>query len=163
MPVLEGLVDRVVEVAVGDFVSDHTGGGLGELVQLPGEILPLLVGALGGGGQRGQLRVDLQQELVQLAEVEGPALVAVVLLEQPVQAAQVVGGLREALLHALRDVPPLFERDVHFLRVPAFLVGERAEEGDEVVGDVVLDGGAVSDGVDGAKGGAAETEVRVGF
>lgn len=100
---------------------------------------------------------------MQLAEVERAALVAVVLLEEPVQAAQVVGGLREPLLHALRDLPPLLERDVHLLRVPAFLVGERAEEGDEVVGDVVLDGGTVADGVDGAKGGPVETEVRVGF
>lgn len=32
-----------------------------------------------------------------------------------------------------------------------------------MVGDVVLDGGAVADGVDGAEGGAVEAEVGVGF
>lgn len=51
VPVLKGLIDRVVEVAVGDFVGDHPWGSLSELVELPGEVLSLLVGALGGGGQ----------------------------------------------------------------------------------------------------------------
>ena len=44
----------------------------------------------------------------------------------------------------------------------AVLVGESgAEEVHEVVGDVILDGGAITEGVDGAEGGAVEAEVGV--
>lgn len=74
-----------------------------------------------------------------------------------------VRSLRETLLDALGDASPFFKRDDHFLRVFALFVGEGAEEGNEVVGDVVLHGGAVADGVDGAEGGAVEAEVGVGF
>jgi len=41
--------------------------------------------------------------------------------------------------------------------------GEGAQEVRDVVCDVVLDGGAVADGVDGAEGGAGEAEVGVCF
>lgn len=74
-----------------------------------------------------------------------------------------VGSLRETLLDALGNTAPFFECDDHFLRVLAFFVGEGAEEGDEVVGDVVLYRGAVADGVDGAEGSAVEAKMGVGF
>ena len=74
-----------------------------------------------------------------------------------------VRGLREALLDARGKLAPLRKGDLDFFRVVAAFGGDGAEEVDEVVGDVVLDGGAVADGVYGAQGGAVEAEVSVGF
>ena len=106
--------------------------------------------ALGRSRQRSELRINLQQELVEFAKVEGTGFILVVFLEEPVQAAEVVGGLREALFDARGHLAPLAEGDVQFFRVVAAFVGDGAEEVDEVVGDVVLDCGTVADGVDGA-------------
>lgn len=50
-----------------------------------------------------------------------------------------------------------------FFWVFAFFPGDGAEEGYEVFGDVVLDGGAVADCVDVTHGCADDAEVRVGF
>ena len=69
--------------------------------------------------------------------------------------------MREALFDALGDVAPFCKGDLHGLGVFAFFVGEVAEEVDEVVGDVVLDGGAVTDGVDGTEGCSVEAEMGV--
>jgi len=88
--VRESLVDRAVDVAVVDVVHGEPRGGLRELVELTAEVEALLVGALGGGRERGQLAVDLLEEFRQLAEVEGAALVLVVGFEELVQAAEVV-------------------------------------------------------------------------
>jgi len=75
----------------------------------------------------------------------------------------VVGGLGEAGFDSLRDVPPVGVGYLHVLRVLAFFPREGAEEGDDVVGDVVLHRAGVADDVDVAHGGADETEVRVCF
>lgn len=69
--------------------------------------------------------------------------------------------LREAGTHALGDVAPVRVCDGHFLRVLSCFPRGRAEKGDDVVGDVVLDGGAVADGVDVSKRGAREAEMGV--
>jgi hypothetical protein len=163
VPVLEGFVDGLVEVAVVDFVAQQARRGLGQLVELAAEVLALLVGALGRRGEGGEFVIDLHEQLVQFAEVQRAALVLVVLLEQAIQAPQVVRGLREALLDFLRDGAPVGEGDVHLGGVFVVGEGEGAEEVGDVVGDVVLHGGAVADGVDGAEGGAGEAEVGVGF
>ena len=107
--VLEGLVDGLVDIAVADVVCDQAGSGVGHLVELTAQILALLVGSLGGCGQGGNLVVDLAQQLVQLSEVQGAAAVLVVLVEELVKAAQVVGRLREALLDARGHLAPLAE------------------------------------------------------
>lgn len=69
----------------------------------------------------------------------------------------------ETLLYALGDVSPFGEREVDFFWVLAFFPGDGAEEGYEVVGHVVLDGGAVADGVNVAQGCAVDAEMGVGF
>ena len=74
-----------------------------------------------------------------------------------------VRSLRKALLDSGGKCAPFGEGDVHGGWVFALGPGEAAEEVDQVVGDIVLDGGAVAHGVDGAEGGAAEAEVGVGF
>lgn len=161
--VFKRLVHGVVQVAVVDLVGRHPGRRLRQLAELPPQVLPLLVRALRRGRQRGQLGVDLDEQLVQFAEIQRPAAVLVVLLEQPVEAAEVVRGLREAFLDPLGDLAPFGEGDVYLFGVFAFFDGERAQEGDEVVGHIVLYGGAVADGVDGAERGAVEAQVGVGF
>lgn len=112
MLVLEGLVDCFVEVAVVNLIGPHArerGGDFGELMA---EILALLVGALSGGGEGGKFGVDLVKEFGKFAEVEGAGLVLVVLLEELVKAAEVVGGLREALLDAVGYIAPFSEGEV---------------------------------------------------
>ena len=52
---------------------------------------------------------------------------------------------------------PVGVGDLHCLGFLAALPGEGAEECDDVVGDVVLDGRAVADGVDVAEGSTGET------
>ena len=74
-----------------------------------------------------------------------------------------VRSLRKAFLDSGGNGAPLGKGDVHGGWVFALGPGKTAEEVDEVVGDIVLDGGAVADGVNGAEGGAVETEVGVGF
>lgn len=88
------------------------------------------------------------EEFVKFSEIEGSALVLVVLFEEFVEAAEVVCCLWEASLYALGNVSPFGEGEVHFFWVFAFFPGDGAEEGYEVLGDVVLDGCAVADGVD---------------
>ena len=148
MAVPEGSVDSLVKVTVVDLVGAHAGRGSRDLPQLAAQILALLVCALGGRREGGELVVDLVEEFGQFAEVERAGLVFVVLFEEAVEAAEMVGRLREALLDARCDVSPFAEGEVQLLRVFAFLPGDGAEEGDDVVGDVVLDGCAVADGVD---------------
>ena len=161
MAVLEGAVYGLVEVTIVDFVEDQAGRSLRHLVKLAPEILALLVGALRGRRQRGQFVVDLHQQLSKLPKVQRAALVSVVLLKQAIETAQMRAGLREALLDLLRNNAPFGKRDVHFLGVLATFIGEIAQEVDKVVGDVVLDGGAVANGVDGAERGAVEAQVGV--
>lgn len=74
-------------------------------------------------------------------------MVPVVFLEESIEAAEMVGGLRESLLDALCDVTPFAEGEVDFFRIFALFPGNCAEEGDHVVGNVVLDCCAVANGV----------------
>ena len=74
MAVLERFVDGFVHVAVVDFVGGHAGYRLRQLVELAAQVLPLLMGALGGCGERSQFGVDLEQELVKFAEFESSVL-----------------------------------------------------------------------------------------
>lgn len=139
MPVLECLVDSLVKVTVVDFVGLETGKRGGNLGQFTAQVHALLVSALGSGRQRRELGVDLVQELGQLAVVESAGVVLVVLLEEQIQATEVVRGLREASLNTSSEFGPFGESEVHFLGVAAFLPGNGAEEPDDVVCDVVLD------------------------
>lgn len=59
-----------------------------------------------------------------------------------------VGSLWETLLDSFCDVPPFAEGEMHLFGVLALFPGNCAQEGDHVVGNVVLDSGAVPDGVD---------------
>lgn len=161
--VFERFVHGVIQVAVIDLVSRHPRGRLGEFAEFPSEVLTLLMRALRRGGQGGEFGVDLVEQFVHFAEIQCPAFVLVVLLEEFIEAAEMVGSLRETFLDSLRDMAPFGECNLHLFGVFSFFDGERAEEGDEVVGDVVLDGGAVADGVDGAERGAVKAEVGVGL
>ena len=69
MAVLERFVDGFVHVAVVDFVGGHAGYRLRQLVELAAQVLPLLMGALGGCREGSQFRIDLEQELVKFAEI----------------------------------------------------------------------------------------------
>ena len=71
--------------------------------------------------------------------------------------------MREAFLDPLGDFAPFREGNVHLFGIFALFDGEGAKEGDEVVGDVVLDRGAVADGVNRAERSAVEAEVGVGL
>lgn len=101
------------------------------------------------------------EEFGEFAEVEGAGLVFVVLFEKFVETAKVGGGLREALLDAVGNFAPFSEGEVEFLGVFALLPGDCAEEGDDVVGYVVLNSGAVTDSVDVAQGRSENTQVGV--
>lgn len=84
MAVLKGPVDSLVEIAVVDLVSAHAGRRGRDLTQLAAEVFALLVCALGGGREGGELCVDLVEELGEFAEVEGAGVVFVVLFEEAV-------------------------------------------------------------------------------
>jgi len=109
MCIFEGFVDRLVQVTIIDFVGLETGQSSRDLCQLAAKVHALLVGALGGGGQGGELDIDLVKKLGQLAVVEGAGVVLVILHEEAVQAAKMVGGLRESLLDSGGDVAPFGE------------------------------------------------------
>lgn len=149
--VFKCFVHGLVNVAVIDLVQLHTRGCLAKLVQFAAEVCTLLVCALCRGGECGQLGVDLSEEFLQFAKVEGAALVLVVGFKQPVQALQVVGRLREAGSDALRYTSPVGVADGQLLGILALLPGKSAEERHNVLRDVVLDGRAVANGVDVAK------------
>lgn len=70
-----------------------------------------------------------------------------------------VGGLGEALLDTGSDIAPFAEGKVDFLGVFAFFPGNGAEEGDDVVGDLVLDCGTITYGVYIAERSSDEAEV----
>lgn len=163
MVVLKGLVDGVVDVAVVDAVERHAGQGARQLVELARQVLALLVGALGGGGQRRELAVDLAEQLAQLVEVERAAVVGVELLEQLVQAAQLRGRLGELLAHPRRHLAPVFKRQLHVLGVLVALPRYVLHEAQDVVRYVVLHRRAVADGVDVAERRRQQAQVGVGF
>ena len=150
MLVLERLVGGVVQVAVIDFVGDHAGKGQGQLVELAPEVLALLMSALSGGGQGGKFGVDLQEQLAEFTEIQGPAFVLVVLLEQPVQTTEVVGGLRKPFLDTLGDFAPFRKGDGHVLGVFTFFVRDGSKEVHQMVGNVVLHCRTITNGVDGS-------------
>lgn len=139
MPILECLVYSLIKVTVVDFVGLETGKRGGNLGQFTAQVHALLVSALGSGRQGRELGINLVQELGQLAVVESAGVVLVVLLEEQIQATEVVRGLREASLNTSSKFGPFGESEVHFLRVAAFLPGNGAEEPDDVVCDIVLD------------------------
>lgn len=164
MEVLEGRVDRLVEV------GGESGGGdgvradrPGDLVELAAEVFTLLVGALCGGWKRGELGVDLDEEFVKLIKVEGAGAVLVVLLEEPVEAPEVVRGLREALPDALGDVAPFSEGELDFFGVLALLPGDGPQEGDQVLSNVVLHSSAVANRVHLTRRCSNQSQVAVGF
>lgn len=161
MAVSEGLVYGLVQIAVVDLVDPHARKSSGHLGQLATQILALLVGALGGGGQRGQFGVDLVKEFGEFAEVESAGVVTVILLEQLVEPSKVVGGLREALLHAGGHVLPFPEREVQFFGVLPSLPRDGAEEGDDMVRDVVLHGRAIANGIHVTQRCSDEAEVGI--
>jgi hypothetical protein len=163
MLVVKGLVHGVIQVSVVDLVQLHAERHPGELVELLGQIVALLMGALGGGGEGGELAVDLAEELVELAEVQRARLVSVVLLEQPVQSLEMVRGLREALLDPFGDGAPLSIVHVQRFRVAALFPGKRAQEGHDVGRDFVLDGCTVTDCVDVTERRAQDTAVGIGL
>lgn len=148
VPIMESLVDSLIQVTVVDLVSFQTRQRSGDLRQLAAQIHALLVCALGRGGEGGELCVDLVEELGEFAVVESAGLILVVLFEETVQTAEMACCLWEALLHAVGDVAPFGEGQVHLFGVAALLPGDGAKEFDDVFGNVVLDGGAVADGVD---------------
>lgn len=101
------------------------------------------------------------EEFREFAEVQGAGLVFVVLFKEFVETAEMGGGLGEALLDAVGDFAPFSEGKVEFLGVFALLPGDCAEEGDDVVGYVILDGGAVTDGIDISQGRSENTQMGV--
>lgn len=161
MLVLEGLVDGFVEVTVVDLVGAHAGQCGGDLGELVAEVQTLLISALGCGGERGEFGVDLVQQFGQFVKVERAGLVLVVLFEEFVETTQVVGGLREALLHAVGDLSPFREGEVQLVRVFALLPGNGAQEGHNVVGDIVLESRAIANSVDITQRGSNNTQVGV--
>lgn len=126
MLILESLVDGLVEVTVVNLIGLETGQRGSDLGQLAAQVDALLVRTLGGRREGGELCVDLGEEFRQFAVVEGAGVVLVVLFEEEVETAEVVRGLREALLYAVGDVSPFGEGEVHFLWVPALLPGDGA-------------------------------------
>lgn len=163
MVILECFVDRVIQIAVIHFIGRHPRRGLCQFTEFPAQILALLMGALRRSRQRSQLGVDLNEQFPQFAKIQGPASILVVLLKEFVEAAEMVRSLREAFPDPLGDFAPFGEGDVHLFGVFALFDGEGAKEGDEVIGDIVLDRGAVADGVNRAERGAVEAEVGVGL
>lgn len=87
MPILERLVDRLVEVAVVDLVGPQTRQRSRDLSQLAAQVHALLVRSLCGGGEGGELCVDLVEEFREFAVVEGAGLVFVVFFKEAVQPA----------------------------------------------------------------------------
>ena len=156
MVVVEGLVDRLVEIAVEDLVCLHARRRCRQLIEFLAEVLALLVSTLGCSREGSELVIDLSEQLVELAKIERAILVLVVLLKQAIQPAEMVRGLRKAFLDLLRNAAPFSKGELHSFRVFALLISKRAQEVHEVVGDVVLHGGAVADGVDGAERSAIE-------
>lgn len=126
MLILESLVDGLVEVTVVNLIGLETGQRGSDLGQLAAQVDALLVRTLGGRREGGELCVDLGEEFRQFAVVEGAGVVLVVLFEEEVETAEVVRGLREALLHAAGDVSPFGEGEVHFLWISALLPGDGA-------------------------------------
>ena len=163
MLVLKGLVDSLVEVTVVDLVGLETWKRGGNLGQFTAQVHALLVSALGSGRQGSEFGVNLVQELGQLAVVESAGVILVVLLEEPIQATEMVRGLREAFPNPSGEFSPFGKSEVHFLGVAAFLPGNGAEEPDDVVCDVVLDCCAIADCVDVAQGCANHAEMGVGL
>lgn len=58
-----------------------------------------------------------------------------------------VGCLRETSLDPVGHFLPFIESKLHFLRVKALLPGDCTEEGDDMLGEVVLNGCAVANGI----------------
>lgn len=72
-----------------------------------------------------------------------------------------VGGLGEALLHPVGNLPPFSECEMEFVRVLALLPGNCAKERNNVIGHVVLQGRAVTDGINISQWGSYDPEVRI--
>lgn len=163
MSVLESLVDSLIKITIVDLVGLESGKSSRNLGQLTAEVHALLVSTLSGSGQGSELGVDLVQELGELAVVESAGVVLVILLEEQIQSAKMVGCLREAPLHSSGKLCPLREGEVHLLRVTALLPGDRAEESDNVFSNVVLNCRAVADGVNIAQRSTDHSEMSVGL
>ena len=90
MVILECFVDGVIQIAVVHFIGRHSRGGLCEFTEFPAQVLALLMGALRRSRQRGQFGVDLNEQFPQFAKIQRPASILVVLLEEFVEAAEMV-------------------------------------------------------------------------
>lgn len=58
-----------------------------------------------------------------------------------------VGCLGETLPDSVGYVFPFSEREVDFLGILALLPGDSAQERNDIIGDLVLDGRTVTDGI----------------
>ena len=67
----------------------------------------------------------------------------------------------EALLHPVGNLPPFSECEMQFVRVLALLPGNCAQERNYVVGHVVLQGRAVTDGINVSQGSSYDPEVCI--
>ena len=103
----------------------------------------------------------MQQKFAKLSEIQGAASVLVVLLEQPVQPPEVIGGLRKAFLHSLGNVSPFPEGDGHTLRVFAFLIGKCSEKMNQMIRNIVLNRRTVTNRINRPKWRSVDAEVCV--
>jgi hypothetical protein len=71
--------------------------------------------------------------------------------------------LWKPLFDFLRHLSPFSKGDLHCLGIFTPLKSEVAEKVDEVISDVILDGGAVTNGIYGAQRSADKAEVGVSF
>lgn len=90
-------------------------------------------------------------------------MVFVVLFEEPVEAAEMVGGLGKTLSDSRGDISPFTECEVDFLGVLALFPGDGAEERQDVLGYVILNSGAVAHGVHISKRCSDKAEVGICF
>ena len=74
-----------------------------------------------------------------------------------------VGCLRKADFDAFGDIPPVAVCDLHLFGILALLPGERAEEGNDMSGDIILDSAAVPHRVDISQWGSNHSEMCVGL
>lgn len=133
MVVLESLVRRSIQITVSDVIGVEAFCNLGHLVELSGEVLALLVRALGCGRQRRELVVYLLQQLPQLAKVKCARVILIEFGEQLVEALQVVGCLGKSLLHILGDLAPVTEVQLDSFGVMAALPSCASQEGNDVI------------------------------
>lgn len=159
--VFESLVTSVVHIAVSDLISAQTRGTESQPVEFVSEVDTLLVCALGGGGKRSKLAVDLLQELSKLAEVKSAGLVLVKRFEEFVKPLEMGHGLWEFPLDRVGDVAPLAEGELEGFRIFAMLESKPPKERYNVVCTIILYCRAVSNSIYVPKGGAIQSKMSI--